>query len=191
MKKIEKGDAPEFFSEFVAKEHPVGWDDVGPVRQYLRKHILREQYGLCAYTEIRITSDEKCHIDHFRTRNLFPGKVFDYRNLLVAFTSDRFGARHKDGRMKQLEDYDLLIDPVQEDPSRYLEFSFTGEVLAVKDCEKGRHTIEAFNLNERSLVRRRKSAVCSLLSMRDVLTEDEVVDAIGEFGSMLRQLYYY
>lgn len=72
MKKIEKGDAPEFFSEFVAKEHPVGWDDVGPVRQDLRKHILREQYGLCAYTEIRITSDEKCHIDHFGRGIFFP-----------------------------------------------------------------------------------------------------------------------
>lgn len=64
-----------------------------------------------------------------------------------------------------------------------------GEMRAIGENEHGVHTIEYFNLNERSLVNRRRNAVYCLQSMQDELNEDEVVEAIGEFEGMLRQLY--
>lgn len=64
-----------------------------------------------------------------------------------------------------------------------------GELQAIGGNERGAHTIEYFNLNERSLVNRRRNAVYCLQSMQDELNEDEVVEAIGEFEGMLRQLY--
>ena len=39
------------------------------------------------------------------------------------------------------------------------------------------------------MVNRRKKAIINLNSMKDALTEDELVAAIGEFETMIRQLY--
>lgn len=91
--------------------------------------------------------------------------------------------------MKGKADYDKLLNPVTDVPSDYLEYTFMGEMRAIGENEHGVHTIEYFNLNERSLVNRRRNAVYCLQSMQDELNEDEVVEAIGEFEGMLRQLY--
>lgn len=40
-----------------------------------------------------------------------------------------------------------------------------------------------------SPVRRRKTAIINLFKMKEFLTEDEMVAAIGEFETMVRQLY--
>lgn len=190
MKKINKGNPPAFFSDFLRKENPTVWDDASPVRARLRGYILdNEQKGCCAYTGIRITKDENCHIDHFHTRNLFPEKTFDYNNMLVACNSENYGAKYKDKQIKNKADYDVLINPVVDDPSDYMEYTFTGEMEAINQNQKGIQTINYFNLNELRLVDRRKGAILSLLNMQDVLNEDEIVEAIGEFEPMIRQLY--
>ena len=60
---------------------------------------------------------------------------------------------------------------------------------AIGENQKGIQTINYFNLNEQSLVNRRKRVIKNLGSMKDYLTEDELVAAIGEFETMIRQLY--
>ena len=39
------------------------------------------------------------------------------------------------------------------------------------------------------LINRRKQAILSLIAIKETLNEDESVNAIGEFETMLRQLY--
>lgn len=190
MKHIHKLNAPEFFTDFVKKEKPKEWSDAAPIRSQLREYILKhEQQDCCAYTEIRISGDKACHIDHYHTRNLFPDETFNYENLLVSCNAENYGAKYKDKQVKGKADYDKLLNPVTDVPSDYLEYTFMGEMRAIGENERGAHTIEYFNLNERSLVNRRRNAVYCLQSMQDELNEDEVVEAIGEFEGMLRQLY--
>lgn len=190
MKKIDKGEAPAFFTDFVKKERPKVWDDIAPIRSRLRKCILEnEQQGYCAYTEIKINNDNDCHIDHYRTRNLFPEKTFEYQNLLVSCNAEEYGAKYKDKHVKEKSDYDTLVNPVEDNPADYMEYAFTGEVLPIDDNEKGMKTIAYFNLNQRSLLNRRKKAILSLKAMKGMLNESELVEAIGEFETMLRQLY--
>lgn len=190
MRKVNKENVPAFFSDFIKKENPEDWTDIAPIRERLRKYILdNEQQGYCAYTEVRIIKDESCHIDHFRTRNLYPQKTFEYRNLLVSCNSEDYGAKYKDKQIKEKTDYDFLVNPVENNPSDYMEYTFTGEMKAIDSEGRGIRTIHCFNLNERHLVNRRKNAIISLLSMKDYLTEDELVNAIGEFETMVRQLY--
>lgn len=189
MKKIEKGEAPTFFTSFIKKERPKVWNDIAPIRSELREHILKEeQQGCCAYTEIRICNNNDCHIDHFRTRNLFPDKTFEYRNLLVSCNSEDYGAKYKDKQVKGKADYEGLLNPVDDKPAEYLEYTFTGEILPVEGNERGAKTIDYFNLNQRCLVNHRKQAIHSLLYMRKELDEDELVEVIGEFETMVRQL---
>ncbi len=190
MKKIDKGEAPGFFSDFIKKNRPKVWNDITSIRSRLREHILTaEQLGYCAYTEIKISDANDCHIDHYRTRNLFPEKTFEYRNLMVSCNSEEYGAKYKDKQVKGKSDYDNLINPVEDNPTDYMEYTFTGEIQPIDSNEKGMKTIAYFNLNQRSLINRRKQAILSLIAIKETLNEDESVNAIGEFETMLRQLY--
>ena len=151
MKHIHKLNAPEFFTDFVKKEKPKEWADTAPIRPQLREYILEhEQQGCCAYTEIRISGDKACHIDHYHTRNLFPDETFNYDNLLVSCNAENYGAKYKDKQVKGKADYDKLLNPATDVPSDYLEYTFMGEMLAIGGNERGAHTIEYFNLNERA-----------------------------------------
>lgn len=189
MKQLTKGGTPEFLTKYILRNSPRHWDEISPIRQELREHILKEQGNCCAYTEIRINESTNSHIDHYRTRNLFPQLTFDYHNMLVSCNSEEYGAKHKDKQIKAIEDYDDLINPVKEVPSDFIEFAYTGEVLSVEGSVKGEKTISFFNLNAKALVERRKTMATCMLQMKDYLTEEEIVESIGEFETMLRQLY--
>jgi len=189
MKQLLKRGVPDFFTKFIAKNDPGNWEDISPVRQELREHLLKEQGNCCAYTEIRLAGNESCHIDHYYTRNLFPQKTFEYDNMLVSCNSEKYGAKYKDKQIKTVDDYNNLVNPVEDPPSDYLEFSFTGELIPTGGCVKGKKTISFFNLNEKTLIERRKTMVTCLLQMKNDLTEDEMVESIGGFETMTRQLY--
>ena len=77
--------------------------------------------------------------------------------MLVSCNSENYGAKYKDKKVKDKKDYNFLINPTIENPSDYLTYSLTGEIQSIDNNEKGKHTIEYFNLNERSLIERRKS----------------------------------
>jgi hypothetical protein len=109
--------------------------------------------------------------------------------MLVSCNSERYGAKYKDKQIKIKTDYEELLNPVEERPARYIEFSLTGNVQPVESSIKGEKTISTFNLNERSLVERRKTAIINLLKMKDYLTEEEMLLSFGEFESMIQQLY--
>lgn len=189
MRQITKVAAPGFFSKFVAQKQPKAWENISPIRKELREHILQEQGNCCAYTEVRLNGEEYCHIDHYRTRNLFPEKMSEYENLLVSCNSEEYAAKYKDRQIKSKSDYDELINPVEESPSDHIEFAFTGDVLPLKQSKKGERTISVFNLNEKSLLDRRKTAVLNVVNMSAFLSKEELVVAIGEFETMVRQLY--
>lgn len=189
MKQLIKGEVPDFLVKFLLHKRPKTWDDTTPIRQELREYILKEQSNFCAYTELRINKLEDCHIDHYHTRNLFPDKTFEYGNMLVSCNAEEYGAKHKDKCVKAKKDYDELINPLEELPSEYIEFGLTGNVYSVNNSTKGENTISYFNLNEKSLVERRKTVVSNMLKMKDYLTEEEMVASLGEFQTMVRQLY--
>lgn len=189
MKQIVKEKVPDFFYKFVEHKKPQTWDETSPIRQELRTHILTEQGNCCAYTEVRLNGETNCHIDHYQTRNLFPEKTFDYYNMLVSCNAENYGAKFKDKQITSKSDYDDLINPVEDTPSDYIEFTFTGDILPVNDSSKGEKTITVFNLNEKSLLERRKTIALFVVQMKRYLTEEEMVVSIGEFESMVRQLY--
>lgn len=189
MKQIIKESIPSFFSKFIAHNKPRTWDESAPIRPELRAHILAEQGNCCAYTEIRLKNDIDCHIDHYRTRNLFPEKTFDYYNMMVSCNAEGYGAKSKDKQITSRSDYDDLINPVEDNPADYIEFAFTGDALPVSGSSKGTKTITYFNLNEKSLLERRRIIALYVVQMKNYFTEDEMVAATGEFESMVRQIY--
>lgn len=189
MKKIIKRNPPEFFSKYIAHNKPKNWEDMTAIRTELRKYILEEQGYCCAYTEIRLDCPDNTHIDHFKRQHLFPDLKFDYTNMLVSCNSEQYGGKYKDKQVSDKKMYADLINPVEESSTDHFEFTYTGKILPLNDSTKGKQTISYFNLNNKELVERRKVVAFCINNMVNDLTEEEIVQAIGEFETMTRQLY--
>jgi len=206
MKKINKQE-PAFFSEFFQKYKPKIWDDIANIREEMRAYMLsglsndpnteehNEQNYQCAYTEKRIDSDNtSSHIDHFKKRNDFPQQVCEWSNLFAACNSEDYGAKYKD-KTKNI-DYALLINPAVDEPSEYFEYSFTGAIVpksqekSAKDYKRAQYTIDTFNLNARSLVEERKTAIDIYnSSAKESSNLSELKDIIAQFDAMIAYLY--
>lgn len=193
MRQINKDKVPAFYTDYIRKNNPEEWNDILEIRETLRNHILNnEQSSLCAYTETRISGSggNDCHIDHFRKQDLFPELRFEYNNFLVSCNSEKYGGKYKDKMVKTRNEYNLIIDPVKDSPSDYIEFTFTGKVNAFDNNGKGLHTIDVFNLNEKSLVERRKTLIMCLIQVKgENFSPEELAGCFGEFETMIRTLY--
>lgn len=55
-------------------------------RDELRKGLLREQYGFCAYSERFVKQSDSCNIEHFHPKGENPEKEDDYLNLYAALS---------------------------------------------------------------------------------------------------------
>ncbi|WP_069471644.1 hypothetical protein [Candidatus Marithrix sp. Canyon 246] len=159
MKQISKQE-PQLYQDFIRQNLPTKWNYVSLSIGYeLRMHILMEEQNYqCAYTEIHIEPEDS-HIDHFRKQSLFPDMRFDWNNLLVSGNSEAYGAKCKDKKLKKQEDYQLLINPVIDNPKDYL------------------------------LLEQRKQVIHEVKEMYKQFTVEELIKYIGKFESLIRSIY--
>ena len=195
MRKINKGAPIPSFTEFVNKHHPTKWEDAREVSNMWREYILEyEQHRLSGYTEEPVNMD-RSHIDHFRKQSLFNTLVFDWNNYVVDSKNETYGAKFKDKFINTREDNEKLINPVTEDASRFFTYQLNGEIDVadgLSDEEKTRavYTKDAFNLNESSLVERRKVIINTIMEPYQDLTDDIILEALAAEGfiSVVEQL---
>lgn len=189
MKKIDKTE-PDFYKEFVVQNNPRSWRDLSEKIGYdTREYILREEQNFqCAYTEIHLDPDNS-HVDHFRKQSLFPEAIFEWNNLLTSCNNEYYGAKFKDRRIRKKEDYQYMINPVEEHPRRYFDYSITGEILTNNKDGKGKFTIDSFNLNDYALVEQRKIVAYHVKSMCKQFSAEEIILFIGSFESFIRAIY--
>ena len=130
--------------------------------------LLAEQYGLCAYSEIR--PDQLglgTHIEHVEPKSANSARTFDYGNLaLSALSSNDLKNIDKTevfGGHVKLSTYDalLFISCLQADCARYFVYLSNGKVeftrsLSQPEKDKAQYTIDLLNLNSPYLVNRRK-----------------------------------
>lgn len=153
----------------------------------LSEVLSNEQYGLCAYSELRPDQEGiGTHIEHVVPKSLEPARTFDYHNLVLSALSDadlsaltkedHFGG-HAKGR-----EYDpqRFVSPLQQDAARYFAYLSDGRVvpsigLAAVDQERARYTIERLNLNCSFLLNRRKRWLDEL----DALIEEHLASEMS------------
>lgn len=195
MRKIDKGNPIPSFSEFVTRQHPAKWDDSKDVSRVWREYILvYEQHGLSGYTENPINLDSS-HIDHFYKQSLFNKLVFDWKNLVVDSKDASYGAKFKDEFVRTKADNVKLINPVTEDACRYFQYELNGRIsvangLSDQDKERAEFTRDAFNLNESSLVERRRIIINIILDSFKDLSDEMILEALAPegFTSVVEQL---
>lgn len=195
MRKLDKGKPIRAFVDFVRKNKPKSWKEAEGVSREWREHILNhEQHGLSGYTECPIKLDGS-HIDHFRKCDFFNTLVFDWDNFIVDAVDDKYGARYKDNQIKSREDNERLINPTAEDACRFFKYELNGRIavtdgLNEEDKARAEYTIKSFNLNESSLVYRRRMLINTIMEPYKDLGDDVILEALSSVGftSVVEQL---
>jgi len=143
------------------------WSSFG-YKDEVTRNLDTEQYGLCAYSEIR--PDEYglgTHIEHLEPKSQNPQRTFDYNNLVLSALSnddmqklvcgDVFGGHAK------LNNYDaeLFISCLDANCASYFAYLSNGLVEPLRRLDndgqkKARYTIDLLNLNSHYLVTQRK-----------------------------------
>jgi len=95
-----------------------------------------EQYGLCAYSELRPDqSGLRQHIEHVQPKSAYPQRTFDYQNLVLCALShsDLSGRAKEDvfGGHAKLNDYDAnqFISCLDANCSHYFRYLSDGRVV--------------------------------------------------------------
>ena len=195
MRKIDKGAPIASFSDFVRTHRPTMWEDAKDVSRLWREYILEyEQHCLSGYTEEPLRLDD-AHIDHFRKQSLFNNLIFCWDNFIVDKKNDTYGARCKDRIVTTKADNEQLINPAVEDASHFFKYGLNGRIevaegLCEKEKARASYTIQAFNLNEASLVDRRRVIINTILGPYEDLSDETIFEALSAegFTSVVEQL---
>lgn len=149
-------------------------------------YLNTEQYGLCAYSEIR--PDEfglNTHIEHIEPKSKAPLRTFDYSNIVLnALSSDDLATMNSEdvfGGHAKLSEYDdqLFVSCLQADCSRYFSYLSNGQVepshsLDETDRKKAKYSIDLLNLNCPYLVTQRKKWLDELDQLIDEHIENDM-----------------
>lgn len=195
MRKIDKGAPIPSFTEFVRQHHPTEWKDAKDVSCVWRDYILEyEQHKLSGYTEEPLNLDNS-HIDHFRKQSLFNTLIFDWSNFIVDRENETYGAKFKDNIVKTRSDNDRLINPAAEDACLFFKYELNGRIAVAdglndEDKARAEYTMKSFNLNESSLVDRRRVLINTILEPYKDLSDDVILEALSTVGftSVVEQL---
>lgn len=138
-------------------------------KQQVLLNLLRDQYGLCCYSELRADLEGLgYHIEHIQPKSLYPDMTFDYSNLAAsALTSNDLN--HPDiiqeqafgGHAKQSQYDAKFISCHDADCARYFAYLSDGRViprngLNQTDTERAEYTIRVLNLDCPYLRNRRR-----------------------------------
>lgn len=179
------------------------WDDVSREdKKVLREALKSLQHCCCAYCGVKLTTDNKMHIDHFETRSRYPQKTFCWSNLFLCCSNDgkAYCASYKDAP-KNKNKNKRILKPDEVNPKCYFTYD-CAEIKCKKSCPDltlAQNTIDRLNLNHRTLVEKRKNVLknvdITISGLKDGLLSgeisiDELLTTFQEnygFGLMLTQ----
>lgn len=161
---------PDALQDARNADPPIIWDQFSSNdKKTVRDTLLIMQDFRCAYCECMLHDHEDDqedkwdgHIEHFRRKNseFHPELTFVWENLFYSCCTKLTCGRYKDTFVSEKSEYAKLIDPCKENPEHFFVFDEDGIMqvrLGLTELEKSRaeFTIDAFNLNEPLLVRKR------------------------------------
>lgn len=203
MRLINKQPEIESFSNFKVANPTAVWNDFsrpgGPGHAaYIETRLqllVTEQNCICGYTEIPLEDERDSHIDHYRKRSMFANQTFNWSNLIAACNDEDFGAKYKDNKSGiTIMDYGLIFNPAIDQVHDYFYYNERGEIEPASNLDpalkaKVLKTIEVFNLSDKSLVNRRKTAIEQVKNCVG-LTPDEIFSAM-QYGGFISLLHQY
>lgn len=161
MHKLVRTEEPSVLT--VAADSYSTWDDFpSQEKTDVALSLCAMQSERCAYCEAKLGVGNG-HIEHFRRKapDWFPDLTFSWPNLFYSCMRNGTCGLHKD-RVLAREDVDDLINPCEDNPEDFLQFTHDGRVavrsgLCDRDRKRADLTIKTFNLNQETLVAERKN----------------------------------
>ena len=146
---IKKNLPPSEFISFIKETPNIHFDDLpSDIKDILRKALLQEQYGLCAYCMSKIFDDHnKTKIEHYQARN--SDNELDYSNLLAVCTGNSVdnSLNHQHCDTKKGEQT-LHINPQNPDHISMISYKTDGTIFCPANKEFDRDLNEVLNLND-------------------------------------------
>lgn len=160
MIRVERGPAPDSFAaravdwyrrfEEARRRNPEltasqFWSSIRAQVRADAQALYAAFHGKCAYCEAKMAHVSSPHVEHYRPKNKFPDRVFDWQNWLLSC------GRCNDKKWAHFPDCDgqpCLLDPTAEDPSMHLDFS-GARVLG--KTHRGEETIKLVGLDRSPL----------------------------------------
>lgn len=162
MKRIIKGNAPDFWSSYIRRNPNHKYADLDhtadgrAVRNELREHLAKGQMNICCYCCCQLSPDNT-HNEHIKPESKYDQFTMDYENIVASCTRGKNASRFTCG-MKKGNDYDehLFVSPLEENCDSHFIFYSNGSIDS--DTEQGKYTIKLLGLQEsKSLRESRKS----------------------------------
>lgn len=188
MHKLARGLEPECLRRY--RNSGITWDDESNDKTPVHQALQEMQGYFCAYCEASIINHDNRHIEHFRKRQHFPQKTFEWANLFWSCSNSCSCGQHKDAQATGAYSPDNLIKPDEDDPEDFFLFLSTGKIevragLPSDMLRKAEETLRVFNLNgtNSGLVPRRRIAVKGYLdSLYGVLQGEMLNDSDEKAG---------
>lgn len=197
MRRIIKGEAPDFWTKFCRKHSKVRYDDLNTnengkeIRAELRQHLLTEQQYLCCYCCCQIEDSKDCHNEHIWPRNSeIKHNSMDYHNLVASCN----GLNTCGNKKGDVYDSKLFVSPADEDCESHFRFKYDGRIEGV--TKSGKYTIELLNLNDYNLVQARKRLYeeCCIMSEqlgREYIQTEYINSKDGKLHSFVDMIQFF
>lgn len=151
---------------------------------------INDQKGLCGYTEC-VLRDSNRHIDHYIKRSIAPVATYAWQNMIAAVRDDRFGANRKDNRVRNINDYTNLYNPIMDALSGVFTYSADGTISPTDSSDiKAQYTIDVFNLNEPSLKEQRANQMKAVRDMRKGGMDDITIEESLSYNGFISAMEY-
>lgn len=136
MRHITKGKQPKELTAYQATPNVTynGFAD----KEILRKALIKEQLGLCAYCNKRITNDwdanlrkYKTEIEHYLSQELHPEKQLDYKNFLGVCNGNAGNPPkllHCD--KSRPENSTLAVNPLKKNDIEQIKYKVDGTIFS-------------------------------------------------------------
>ena len=189
---IKKDTNPSYHLQRVRGKKWSSFYHVGELTEFL----LKEQHCLCAYCENKLDLIGK-HIEHVMPKSRFPGKTFDYYNLVLSclnsddLTRYPFYQRscgHAPGKSDSKQfDPAQFISPLNSDCIKFFSYELTGKVEPHPRCtpeeqQQAEYTINLLNLNCLRLVGERRKFINETVHILITLGNDP--EALAHFADL-------
>jgi uncharacterized protein (TIGR02646 family) len=168
MKHILKGNAPQSLLEY--KRTPNATYDGFSSKNDVRIALIKEQKGLCAYCNGRISNERnsilnkpKTGIEHYKSQEEYPHLQLEYGNMLGVCngvsTDSNSAVQHCDTSRGSKA---LTIDPLSILCEKSIKYASDGRILSDEEAIQF-DLNEILNLNQPLILRNRKSIVDDVL----------------------------
>ena len=166
MKYIQKGKEPQIFSEWKAKQRPLGVNYAdykylsNPERKAVHISLLSEQGYICYYCCNKVDQSNS-HIEHLDPQSKTDAELsVEYTNMLASCGRDTNKPEYRWPEYCGNKKGDLAIgvSPLQANCEEFFNYSSIGEILPTANNKDAQRTIKVLGLNHFDLTEGRKQA---------------------------------